>query len=76
MLAVWITPTLGRRRKFIDCQMAEVGIAVLPIMDVKKQSNLTLELDMRAYWLQEFTRKWLHNPQSNDIWPLLTIQGE
>jgi hypothetical protein len=35
MLAVLIRLTPGRRNEFIDCQKAKVGIAVLPIMDVK-----------------------------------------
>ena len=49
MLAVLITLTPGRRNEFIDCQTAEVRIAVLPIMDVKTCWNSTLELFERAY---------------------------
>ena len=49
MLPVLITLTPGRRNDFIDCQKATVRIAVLPIMDLKIQWNLTLELPERAY---------------------------
>jgi hypothetical protein len=49
MLAVLITLTPGRRNEFIDCQNGKVGIAVLPIMDVKTRWNSTLELLEHAY---------------------------
>jgi len=39
----------------MDWQQAKVRIAVLPIMDVETQWNLTLELVQQAYRLQEFT---------------------
>jgi hypothetical protein len=62
MLAVLIMLTPGRRNKFIDCQKAKVQIAVLPILDVKRRWNSTLELLERTYRLREFTREWLKNP--------------
>jgi len=62
MRALFITLTPGHRNEFIDCQKAEVRIAVLPIMDVKTRWHSTLELFERAYRLWEFTREWLQNP--------------
>ena len=55
MLAVLITLTPGLRNKFVDCQIAKVRIAVLPILDVKTSWNSTLELLNRAYRLRVFT---------------------
>ena len=55
MLAVLITLTPGRQNEFIDCQTANVRIAVLLIMDVKTRGNLTQELLNRAFRLHEFT---------------------
>jgi len=51
MLAVLITLTPGGQNKFIDCQMAEVRIPVLPIVDVKTQRNSTLMLLEQGYQL-------------------------
>jgi hypothetical protein len=76
MLAVLITLTPGHRNEFIDCQKANVWIAVLSIMDVKTYWNSTLELLERAYRLREFTREWLKNPKYNDYRPLFTTQDE
>jgi len=76
MLAVLITLTPGRRNEFIDCQKAKVCIAVLPIMDVKRRWNSTLELLKRAIRLREFTREWLQNPKYAECWPLFTTQNE
>jgi len=77
MPAVWITLTTGRRNEFIDCQKANVRIAVLPIMDVKTWWNPTLELLERTNrLLQEFTREWLHNPNYTDCRPLFTTHDE
>jgi len=76
MLAVLIMLTPGLRNKFIDCQKANVRIAVLPILDVKTHWNSTLELLKRPYRLREFTREWLHNPKYSDYQPLFTTQDE
>jgi hypothetical protein len=43
-LAVLIMLTLGRQNEFIDCQKANIPIAVLPIKDVKTRWNVALEL--------------------------------
>jgi hypothetical protein len=71
-----ITLTPGRRNKFIDCQKANVRIAVLPMMDEKTRWNSTLELLERAYRLREFTREWLKNPKYSDYRPLFTTRDE
>jgi hypothetical protein len=76
MLGVLITLTPGRRNEFIDCQKAEVRIAVLPIMDVKKWWNSTLELLEQAYRLREFTREWLQIPKYSEYWLLFTTQDQ
>ena len=76
MFAVLITLTPGYRNNFIDCQTGKVCIAVLPIMDVKRRWNSTLELLERAYQLQEFAREWLQNPKYSDQQPLYTTQDE
>jgi len=76
MLAVLITLTPGRRNQFIDCQKANVRIAVLPIMYVKTHWNWTLELLECAYRLREFTWEWLKNPEYSDYRPLFTTQDE
>jgi hypothetical protein len=64
MLAVLIMQIPGCQNEFIDCQKAEVLIAVLPIMDVKTKWNLALELLDQTYRLREFTRKWFKNGNS------------
>jgi len=76
MLAVLITLTPGRRNEFIDCQKANVGIAVLLIMDVKTRWNSTLELLEPAFRLRESTPERLRNPQYSDYRPLVTTQDE
>jgi len=76
MLAVLITLTPGRRNEFIDCQTANVRIAVLPIMDVQTWWNSTLELLERAYHSLEFTQGCLTNPQYSDHRPLFITQDE
>jgi len=76
MLAVLITLTPGLRNKFVDCQIAKVRIAVLPILDVKTSWNSTLELLNRAYRLREFTWKCLQNLKYTDYRPLFTTQDE
>jgi len=76
MLTVLIMLTPGRRNGFIDCQKAKVGIAVLPIVDVKTRSNSTLELLKHTYRLREFTRERLQNPKYAEYRPLLTTQDE
>jgi len=76
MLAVLITLTPGCRNEFIDCQIAKVRIAVLPIMDVKTCCNSTLELLECAYQLLEFTYDRLQNPTYSDYRPLYTTQDE
>jgi len=76
MLAVLITLTPGRQNEFFDCQKAKVRIAGLPILDVKKHWNSTLELLDCAYRLREFTRKWPQNPKYSDYRPLFTTQDE
>jgi hypothetical protein len=76
MVAVLITLTPGHRNNVIDCQKANVRIAVLPIMDVKTHWNSALELGERAYRLREFTREWLKNPEYSDYRPLFTTQDE
>jgi len=76
MIAVLITLTPGRRNEFIDCQIAKVRIAVLPILDVKTHSHSTLELLERAYRVREFTREWLHNPKYCEYRLLFTTQDE
>jgi hypothetical protein len=76
MLAVLITLTPGRRNEFIDCQKAQVRIAVLPIMDLKTRWNSTVKILERAYRSCEFTREWLRNPKDCDYRPLFTTQDE
>jgi hypothetical protein len=61
---------------FIDCQKAKVHIAVLPIIDVKTRWKSTLELLVRAFGSQEFTREWLQNPKYPEYRPLFTTQDE
>jgi hypothetical protein len=57
MLAALITLTLGCRNKFIDCQTANVRIAIVQIMNVKTRWNSTLELLEHAFRLVEFNRE-------------------
>jgi len=76
MLAVMITLTPGCPNEFIDCEQSNVRIAVLPVMDVKKLWNSTLELLERAYRLSEFTSEWLQKPKYSDYQPLFTAQDE
>jgi hypothetical protein len=76
MLVVLITLTLCRQNEFIDCDNANVRIAVLPIMDMKTCWNSTLEQIERADRLREFTRKWLPNPQYSEYQPLFSTQDE
>ena len=76
MLAVLIMLTPGCRNEFIDCQKANVRIAVLPMMDAKTPCNSTLELLKHAYRLHEFTREWLKNPKYSNYRPLFTTQDE
>jgi len=68
--------TPGRRNQSIDCQMAKVCIAVLPIMHVKTWWNWTLGFLERAYRLREITREWLQNPKYTNYRPLFTTQDE
>jgi len=76
MLAVLIMLTPGHRNEFIDCQRAKLRIPVLPIIDVKTRWNLTLELLVRAYRIQEFACECLKNPKYGDYRPLFTTQDE
>jgi hypothetical protein len=71
-----ITLTPGHRNEFFDFQTAKVRIAVRPIMDVKRHWNSTLELQVPAYPLREFTRELLRNPTYTKYWTLFTIQGD
>jgi len=71
-----ITLTTGHQNEFIDCHKAKVQIAVLPIVDVKTQWNLTVELLERAYWLREFTSEWLNNPNYSENQPLFPTRHE
>jgi hypothetical protein len=52
----------------LGCQTAKVRIAVLPILDVKIQWNLTPEVLERAFHVRELTREWLQNPQFTAYW--------
>jgi hypothetical protein len=72
MLAVLIRLTPGHRNKLIDSQKAKVPIEVLPIMDVKKHWNSTLELLQGVYRLREFTLEWLQKPKCTEYQPLFT----
>jgi len=72
----WLRWHLVAEIKFIDSQEPKVRIAVLPMIDVKTRWNSTLELLERAYWLQEFTREWLHNPKYTEYRPLFPTQDE
>jgi len=76
MLTVLIKLNPGRQNEFIDCQKANVCLAVLTIMDVKARWNSTLELPEPAFWLREFTCEWLKNPKYSDYQPLFTTQDE
>jgi hypothetical protein len=76
VLAGLITLTPGCRNEFIDCQKANVRIAVLPMMDAKTPCNSTLELLERAYRLRKFTREWLKNPEYCNYRPFFTTQDE
>jgi len=76
MLVVLIMLTPGRRNECIDCQKANVRIAVLPIMNVKRLWNSTLELRERAFRSWEFNREWLWNPKYAEYWPLYPTQDE
>jgi hypothetical protein len=59
----WINPKM-----VLGCQTAKVRIAVLPILDVKIQWNLTPEVLERAFHVRELTREWLQNPQFTAYW--------
>jgi hypothetical protein len=74
MLAILIMLTAGRQNEFIDCEKANVPIAVLPIMDAMTHWNSTLELLEPSYRLPEFTFEWLEYPKYSDYRPLLTTQ--
>jgi len=76
MFAVLIILRPGHQNKFIDYQKAKVRIAVLPIMDIKRLWNLTLELLERASQFGEFTCKWLQNPTYCYSRPLFTTQAK
>jgi len=76
MLTVLIMLTTGHRNEFMDCQIAEVQISVIPTTDVKTLWNSTVELLERAYQLRESTNKWLKNPIYSDYRPLLTTEDE
>jgi hypothetical protein len=76
MPVVLITLTPGRRNEFIDCQKAKVQIAVIPIMDVKTQLNLTIELLVQDYQLREFTCEGLKNPKYSEYLPLIMTEAE
>jgi hypothetical protein len=49
MLAVLIMLTPGRRKEFIDCQIAKVRIVVLLIMDVQTLCDSTQHVLELAY---------------------------
>jgi hypothetical protein len=66
----------GCRKKFIDCEEAEVHIVVHPIIDVETRWNSTLALLEHAYLLQEFTCESLQNPHCIEYWPCFTTQDE
>ena len=76
MLAVMIMLTPGRRNEYIECQIAKVRIAVLPIIDVKTRWNSTQELLERAYQLREFTCEWLTNRKYSEYRSLYTTEDE
>ena len=76
MLAVLITLKPGRWHKSIDCQKANVEIAVLPVMDVKSWWNSTLELLEQDYRVRGFTLEWLKHRKYTVQQPLFTIQDE
>jgi len=76
MLAVLNMLTPGCQNEFIDCQKANVRIAVLSIIDVKTRWNATLELPELACQLQEFTHEWLQHPIYSVYWPLIKTQNE
>jgi len=76
MLAVLITLTLGHGNEFIDCQKANVRIALLLIMDVRTLWNPTLELLECILPFREFARECLNNPKYSDYRPLFTTPDE
>jgi hypothetical protein len=76
ILPVLITLTPGHRNEFIDCQKANILIAVLPFMDVKTGWNSTLELLNRAYSLWQFTHAWRQNTKYAEYRSLFTTEDE
>jgi hypothetical protein len=76
MPAVLMNLTPGRRNAFTYCQKENVRIAVLPIMDVKRCWNFSLDLRKRAYRLQVFTCKWLQNQKYRKYRRLFTTQDK
>ena len=76
MVNVLITLTPSRQNKYIDSQKPKLGVAVLPIMDMKTHSHSTLEMQDRAYQLQEFTRKLLQHLIYSDYRQLFATQDE
>jgi len=71
-----ITLTSGRRNVFIDWQTANVHIAVLPPMDVKRHWYWTQELLEQASRLWESTRVCLQYPYYSQYWQLFPTQDE
>jgi len=75
-LLYWLHWHLVVEKKFSDCQIDKVRIAVLPIMDVKTCRNRTLDMLGRASQLREFTRESLRNPTYTDYQPRFTTHDE
>ena len=76
MRAVLITLTPGGLNEFIDCQKANVRIAVLPDMDVNTRHDSALELYEWAYRLRKLTCELLMNPIYSNYRPLQRTQDE
>jgi hypothetical protein len=66
ILAVLITLTPGLCNKLVDCQKANVRIAVRPLMDLETQWNSTVQLLKQVFPLEEFTHKRLKNTIYSD----------
>jgi hypothetical protein len=76
MLPVLLTVTPGRREEYIQCQKANVRIAVHPIILVKTLWNSTLQLLKRSYCSRVFTREWRAKQKYTDYWLRFTTQDE
>jgi hypothetical protein len=76
MLLVLLIVTPGHREEFIDCQKANVRIAVHPIILVKTLWNSTLQLLKRIYCSRVFTREWHPIQKYIDYWLRFTTQDE